>query len=332
MTLLHADNMFDGLWETKWRMIGTLTNVTTSTSGRHATGPNGSLEMKNTGSVVYDLPLATGDSVFLGTGLRMQSTQGGNSNLQARDGSDGLLLSVNYRPAQGALELRQGGSSGTLLDSLAIEPGSDWRHVVLEVSATAGEARVYYNGELACQATGLTLADVASMGVSGNVNSVGSIRHVVFQDTWVATANLGDARVIPVRPDGVGVADEWDPDDGTSPNWGRVADLPADPDTWVETDTNGARDSHAMANVFRDGDRPDVMGVVAYARGTKTDGVNRELSAGLRVGATNYDGDLAAIDGPTLARRLFVEDPSTSAPWDLDDVDVVEITYVAAKP
>lgn len=336
MTILAADGMFDRLQDAKWTMLGT--PIQGWTTGRHSTGPTGKVILGSASSSPGSNALVANfdpeQVVFAGTSLRHDGTTSSGDNravIALRDGSGEWLITVNHYVESGVIEFRQGPFNGTLLASLPTEPYEN-KHVIIEANATAGHVSAYLNGELVAFADGLTIDPAAQLLVSGTNRVSQTNRATAHEDVWAATENLGDARIVPVQPDAAGNAAEWAPSDGVSPNWELVSGIPPDLAEYVSTDTDGARDSLGVEALFSDPDRPEVLAVIPTVRASKTDSVEREISAGLRVGTTYYDGTPVAIDGTVAARHILEQNPDTLADWQPSEIDGVEVTYVATKP
>lgn len=340
MTVLHVDNLWDRLYETKWENTGS--PFGSFVTGRHASGPTGAFKFNSASAVSayganslrHTLASAVAE-LYVGTAMRHDGSTASGDTLGALgllDAADNWIVSVNHMN-NGNIEFREGDPEGTLLATQSTSGALDWKHVAIGVNATAGTALLFVDGAPIAESTGLTLNQPQTALLSARQPSGGlASRTIAVEDAWVATANIGDARVIPVRADAAGAAAEWDPSDGVSANWEMVGGLPPDLDEYVSTDVDGARDSLALPTVHNDAGRPEVLAVVAYARGSKTDGTTRELAAGMRVGTTYYDGTAINVSGIVQASKLWEANPDTSAAWTLADVAAAEVTYVATKP
>lgn len=342
MTVLACDGLSDRAVALKWEELGGgIGGFNTLT--RHASGGGGRTVLTNASAsnpTGRGLRFTVGEQTHLFAAVAMSDPTHSDRFVPFAfaDGATSILTVAIYKSTKN-MELLQGAQNGTLLGTHVVN--EDWAsgvansiHVEVELDATAGEARLYVDGELVIEATGLTIAAPTSVCIGGtSSSSTSTLRQLQFEDFVAADARIGDARVLSLTPSAAGALAEFDPSDGTSANWELVlAGAAIDPDKFVTTDTHGARDSHELPALFADVDRPDLLAVQAWATGTKTDATTRELAAGVRIGTTNYDSDTVELTGGATAKKLWTANPATSAVWTKTAVDAMELTYVATKP
>jgi hypothetical protein len=136
---------------------------------------------------------------------------------------------------------------------------------------------------------------------------------------------LGDVKVETLRPTGSGAHTDFTPSAGS--NWQNVDDAAPNDDTdYNSSAVAGARDSFAMSDLATS--QGSVKAVQQMTRLRKDDAGTRTARASLRVGATDYDGAGQSVQDTYVSRlRVVEQNPATSAPWTISDVNALEAGY-----
>lgn len=245
------------------------------------------------------------------------------------------------------INVRRGLVNGTLLGSYVVA-SVDWTawyyfEVKCTLSDTVGVVEVKLNGQTVINLTGQdtknggtkTVFDGFAMGGNHVANGV----HNMSDDLWLCngagSANndfLGDCAIETLYPNGDGSLSMLVGSDGNSVNNSLLVD---EPNTVILTDyVQGAsvadKDLYALANLARTSGT--VYGVQALAHAVNTDSGARSAGVILKSGGTTTTVVGQALSTtPAAIRRIWEQDPNTSAPWTVSGVNALEAGFEVAS-
>lgn len=206
----------------------------------------------------------------------------------------------------------------------------------LFVDNAAGEVEVKVNGATVISFTGDTFADVATLAITGiGFLSVGNTQSsfddvYALDETGAAPWNtfLGDCRVEALRPDGLGVHQEWDLF-GAATHWQAVDDAaaPNGDTSYLFTATQGLQETETFSPTGLPTGSIFGLQISLYAR--KTDAGPRVIAPVLRQGITDAIGQNRQ-PGLTYVYQiqLFQLNPVTGLAWTIADVNALEAGVV----
>lgn len=211
---------------------------------------------------------------------------------------------------------------------------NSWNYVELKATfhASAGTWAVRLNGVALLSGSGVATIGSTNAYANQFKAGAGSTR---IDDVYVCDTSgslnkdfLGDIGVWCLRPSGAGTHSDWSPSAGS--NYQCVDEATPDSSSYVSTTGVGNRDSYALddlpANVTA------VKAVQVVLNALKEDASDRSLKAGVRSGATDYDGAQQAVRLPYgYYLQPYDADPATSAAWDLAGVNALEAEVVLAS-
>jgi hypothetical protein len=247
--------------------------------------------------------------------------------------ADGSISAYRMGGFQGYLQF----SSGTLLGSTApglFTFGSDIHlGFVTTIHASAGVVKVYINGVLRLDLSGLNTQNASASGAVYSLIVVGnyplgsidlSSGFYICDDTGAqCNAFLGDLVGEVVRPTANGVLAQWTASSGT--NAACVDDVSPDGDaTRVTADSVGLSDLYTHGPLTQIADGIQCAQIVTI--GKKSTSGTRALAHLVRSGGTTYAQTDQYLGSDYAAQITPVElDPATSAPWTVSGWNATQI-------
>jgi len=247
------------------------------------------------------------------------------------DGSSGpqntLLLDTD-----GKVRLRNGSSSGTVLDTTAaaVLVSGSWNYLEAKIlTGNAGAWTVKLNGVQILTGSGDTqfqaTSNVTFLTFTDLTAGNGFDDLYVCDDTGSVNNDFaGDCKVECLSPQ-AGNGSNTGLTCSTGTDHGALVDeLPANDDTdYNFSATPGAKDTYNFTNVATVG---VIKAVQVTARARKTDSATKELALVARVGGADYDGTTQAVAATTYGQyaQIWPLRPSDSSAWTISDVNAAE--------
>lgn len=192
-------------------------------------------------------------------------------------------------------------------------------------------AKIWVNGELVIDATGLTLT--YSVGTPCDKAYIPYYTGTV-DDIWCYASNspisapIGEHRVLSMKPIGAGNNSDFTPLAGN--NYENVDEYNQDFDTSYNSSdgTSGHRDDFEMSNLS---DQVGINSTVKAltVRAMVTASASEQVRPYVEVGGTRYYGD--AFSPPSTsymyAEHIWEVNPATSNPWTVSEIDAVKAGY-----
>lgn len=250
-----------------------------------------------------------------------------------------LELRVNRTTA--ALEVYQ--FNGAIVATGPSLPSNQWTAIGVDVkfsSAGAGTCKVYVNGALVLNLTGLTtgttsIADSVILG-SGYAHASTFQNIVAYYDDFFIydatgahnNAYPGDVKILALLPNGEGRVNQWSPT-GAAPNYACVNEVPPDGDTtYVADSTVGHEDTYTLQALSG---ASAVLGVQVCAFARKDDIVSRAIDLGVGNGASeSYGSDIYLGANYSYVTQEFDQNPLTSANWATGDFTTLQAAVKVA--
>lgn len=219
---------------------------------------------------------------------------------------------------------------GTIYGTSAILPLSSYLHIAVRVfrSTSAGTIDIWFNNASVLSVSGLNTGGGGTTVVNiqgGSALTSMRISDLIVQASDTATDEpVGDLAVTNLMPIGAGTHTDFGVT-GAAANWAAVDESPPDGDTsFVASNTVGAKDSYAMADL-----PSSVAAVIAVAPKyavRKTDAGTRTWAPLLRIGGTDYVGT-TQTPGTSYAQafQVYETNPHTGAAWTVADVNALEV-------
>ena len=269
---------------------------------------------------------------------------GGSSsigNIQLYGDTGATLHLAIFRNASGLLEVRRGGTGGTLLGTgTTTLVASTWYHLQVRatIATSGGICQVRLNG-----------ASSNEIDVSGNTKNGGTNSSIdaVYTSTYTTgyraadwyisdtsgslnTSWLGDCRAVSLLPTGNGNTSDGANSAGNSTsNYSYVDDAPFASADYVGVTTTGAGDTYAMADV--PAATSSVKGIQTTLFAAKSDAGTKSIKPRIRSGGTTYVGSATALGTSyTSIQEIRETDPATSAAWTASGVNAIEAGFEAA--
>lgn len=211
----------------------------------------------------------------------------------------------------------------------------------LEFRATfhgsTGSYDLWINGASALTGTGVNTivsanayASVVGFGLGLNFDSPSFYYDdIVIADGTNSQARLGDCRVCWSAPDGAGATTQFTPSAGS--NYQCVDDATPNGDTdYVASSNVGDTDTYTLGNLPASAAAVKAVQFVTSAR--KDDAGTRTFNPVYRAGGTNYDGAAQSlVDTYTYYWEIKEQNPATSVPWTVSDVNALEVGQKVAS-
>lgn len=151
-----------------------------------------------------------------------------------------------------------------------------------------------------------------------------------IDDMWLRndTNYITEPRVIPIFPEAAGTDSEGDPV-GESPNYMCVDDFEQDFEGSYNLVDLGEKDSFQMTSLSDEVAAGTIHALVARFLVKGEPGNTDQLRPYVIVGSTKYNGSSYAVSNDywRYVQHIWVENPDTSSPWIVSDIDNVQIGY-----
>lgn len=274
-------------------------------------------------SAVFTPPAAT-DSLIVGLYYKNLTASTINGTLiQFRQGGSDQLCIRWQTGNTGKLEIRRGGSAGTLLDTTSSAVATDGVFVHIEVrikistSIASGDVVISVNG-----ADVLTLASTTNTR-NTSTSSVDEIRicdsngSMYIDDLFIhdwstgSGGRIGKARFYPIRPNGDGASSDFVGSDGNSVNnYALVNSAPFASGSYVEGSTAGQVDVYDFENLSVT--PATIHAVIAHFSVQAIDAGQRTVRPVLRIGGTLYDTGTDVVPSLSFMTRsaIFSTNPA----------------------
>lgn len=211
-----------------------------------------------------------------------------------------------------------------------------WLEFEIVVSATVGQARVWSNGTLLLEATGLDTAGSYTSGpLSFSLRSPSSdggssfwIDDIVAWDSNGSVMNsapIGVIKIEPLQPNGDGTTTDWAPSSGTT-SYEMINEAISDGDTtYVETSTTGHVDEIDFEAPVGDG----FLGLAVHVQAKRVDAGTGTMRVGVKSSSSSSTSDTSLADsaGYKYCSHFTSVDPATSAAWTNSGIASAQLTY-----
>jgi hypothetical protein len=283
------------------------------------------------------------DTIIYGVAVKREANNAASLVVFASDaGATGHIFISST--STGAIEVRRGSHTGTLLGSVAAIDGvtsqNTWYYFEFKVKLhdTTGTVEIKRDNVTVLSLTGqdtknagtktvfdciyTTLGTVATSGVRWGMDDV----YILNGDATAPNNYLGCPRVQPLTPNADGTYSDYDGSDGNSiNNYLLVDERPHSSSDYNESDIAGEKDFYNLSNItFAANDV--VQGVKMHVSVFNTDASTRDIKLDVRSGGTNHAGPAVSIGtGPVQQlKRLMAKNPVTTVLWTQAEVNALE--------
>lgn len=216
-------------------------------------------------------------------------------------------------------------------------PSAAWVYLEFKfvISDTVGSVEVRANGVQVISASGIDTRNGTPTTVNrlycANGGETYSEIQARYDDMYMLDLSgsenndfLGDVKVETLHPAAAGAHTDFTPSAGS--NYQNVDDAAPDDDTTYNSSaTAAAKDTFALGDLVASG---VVRGVQHDMRLRKDDAGGRTAHALLRSGGADAAGsDVVVLDTYQTVQALWEQNPATSAPWTIADVNALEAGY-----
>lgn len=325
MALLFMDSFAGNDISTKWDAASAIYQHGTTTP--RLTGGSW-ISMGYGNNAIYKTVPAS-SKIIMGCGMRF----GGFISFYGDAGAT-QHISVIRNTSTGLVEIRRGGTSGTVLATSSNFMPYDWTYIEASVtiSDTVGEVHVRingantdfvsYTGDTKNAGTATTIDRIA-IATQINGNQISDV--YILDDTGAANnAFLGDVGVKAMVPNGNGNSSQLVGSDGNSTdNYLLVDDTPFSSADYAGSATTGQKDTYTMSNL--PAAATNVYGVQLAGNMVKSDAGVGNARLLLRSGGTDYSGNTEALSTSNATYiKLYEQDPATSAAWTVSNANSAE--------
>jgi len=245
--------------------------------------------------------------------------------MELRNGTSTNCIAINST-ATGALEVRRGSRSGTVLGTspAGVAPSNTWIYIELSltISATVGTVDLNVDGlsqiSLTAQNTGTTSID----SINFCENSAGGQSY--FDDVYVRDdlTRLGPSRIESLIPNSDVSGGVWTPSTGTS-GWACIDETQANGDTdYISASSVGDQSLFECTDLST---TPlNVYAVQIVTNSEKTDAATRAIKHAISDGTTTAtSGDKALLSAYGFQNTIFLTAPDGSA-WNGTKVNALK--------
>ena len=241
------------------------------------------------------------------------------------------IASIEFNPTSHFLQVHTGQSVGLLETGTYYFSQNSTYHLEVRYvpNDTTGVFQVKVNDILDIDFTGDTTSGAAEVDNIwiGSILNLGSQLYiddvVIDDDNWI-----GPSRIYPLLPTGAGDSTLWTPSAGA--NWETVDEVPPSDADYVDTDGIGNIDLYAASDLPLEA--TIVKSVQVSSRMYKEVASTPQNAAlAVRTGGTTYfSPDVAVPDTVGInVKNLWELNPDTSNPWEIAEVNALEIGYKA---
>lgn len=263
-------------------------------------------------------PNGPGGAFALGFAARHGSSFDVSRGVQLLDAASDDVADFSWGDSSDEVTLTVGSDEHTAFGDFA-----DWEYweLVIRPGETDG-LEWYRDGQLEVAMD--CPSDVSAVQFGRNVTS--NTRRIDIDDIYAKTGTdrLGDCHVMGAMPDAPGEYTEWTPS-ATGDNYEMVNDPAEDPDgEYVDADTDAIDQYGVTPGIASDW---NILAVSVDCRAVVPEGgVDADLYSRLRVGTTDYEGDVQSLGAAYReARHLWEQNPDTNAAWQPGELDSIEI-------
>ena len=248
-------------------------------------------------------------------------------------------LAINFIRGTNSINVRRGGTNGTLLVSSgdAVLPQSTWFYVEgkIHFDDTVGSVEIRINGKPVIDISGVDTRNGTSLPNTFHIGGIGynisvGAGNQKFDDIYVcddsgtfANDFLGDVAVMNLKPNGAGANTNWTPSAGS--NYECVNDLYIDTADYVSSTASGIYDTYSFDNLSVISGA--VHGVQMTAYTWKTNAGFKKSRFAIRPDTTTYDGNVLHYlqDSGTYVQEIVSLNPETSSQWTIAEVNSAEL-------
>jgi hypothetical protein len=303
-------------------------SIIPGTASFPASGRNGGNAIQSVGGARWQFVYDSVATAYFGGAFNFSAAIANNSEfLDVRDATvTHLTYTVN---ADGSIDIKRGGSGGTLLASSAagvlVSGAYDYYEFKHLIANAGGTAEVLKNGVSVVSFSGDTqnAGTAASTNVSLYTVTSGNGHwcDIYYGDTG---AYWGDIRVECIHPTGAGnsaVLTRGGADSGA--NWSQVEEVVPNDDTdYVTSGTPGDKDTYAYANLTSTGGT--VRAVQINERARKDDAGARSIVSVARLSGTETDGAVHTLSTSYGSFRSVRTTKPGGGAWAIADVNNAE--------
>lgn len=245
---------------------------------------------------------------------------------------EGSTVHVDVRlTASGTIRVTRNGTS-LGLGTAVLSPDTFYQLVIhVKIHDSTGEVHLWVEGVSDISATGLDTMN-GGTGICNSYSIHGRFGWTTRHDDihiWSGNDNKGISWVEGALPDADGAHDDWTTSSGTD-HFPLVDDAAPDESSYVYSDTAGLRDSYEFPDVATV-PTSTVLAVGLTVVSKKLDIGARSLAPSVRVDGADFD---AADASPSLSlgrvMGVWDENPDTTAPWTVSEVNAAEGGFVDA--
>lgn len=329
MVMLAMDSFDDGLYSQRWWGSWNFS----ASYGRNGTA---GLEVGDGANKVARIDVAASagaTTLILGFAIQPRSYQG-------NDAIYGWFL-PGCTMKQGATnsQFKVSHSAATLTSDVGSVPYLSWTHIGIEIyyHASAGYIKLYINGELHKEATGLNTGTLGAgpyaWSSTWGSTSYGEVSRWYFDDvyflddtgpSYAANDFIGDAVIEVLYPSGNGNSSGMLGSDGNqTDNYLLVDNNDQATTDYVGSEIEGVKDTYVMANLPSSG--VDIHAIEVNHFAEKTDGGVKYIRSLVRTSSVDYpSSSLLLAQGAGLYKSIFDYNPGTLAEWTASEVDLME--------
>lgn len=338
MALLWMDSFDLGLESYNYPLVSTLYPTASTSYGR---GGTKGVYLGDSPNDYLDRYVANTDAtIVVGFAMNHRATPTANDVLLYL--YDGSTPQLNIRWVTGDKFRVCLGTSTTAICESAVNtwPYQEWFYFEFKalISNTVGTVELRVNGTSVCSATSVDTQDSANAyvdrfriahTVSGYIHQIWIDDLYVLNGVSAGTpANndfLGDISVKALLPNGNGNSSGMTGSDGNSTdNYLLVDEDPVVTADYVESDTQGTKDTYAMETLSDT--NVSVLGVQTSIVQAKDDSGTKYLRTVLRTESTDYVGTSRALSETyTVENDIWDENPNTSVAWTTTQIGAVEV-------
>lgn len=215
-------------------------------------------------------------------------------------------------------------NKGTIWTPAASVPLNEWHYVELLVfssTVSAGYIKIWVDGQLAAEASSVDFqsdeigaTELIGGGASDTIDDFYIDDIYVLHNVSVSTTPFGPGEVVLPLPNGNGNSSDLVGSDGNSvDNYLLVDENPANETDYVESGTDGDKDTYAFEDVAT-GATVKGIGKTYYAQ--KTDTGPKFIKPVTRSGSTDYDDASIGLSEAWSMNEVYSRtDPDTAAEW-----------------
>lgn len=311
--------------------VGLATDYDRATANIGRNGTGGSNQDSGSTTIPLEEPIAEGARMVVGFACKRTNIFDDGFDMIQLKGNNGASIVWRLRtPANYTLGFYAGGFRGAYWPS----PDGFWQYWEVEVllHQTAGEIKVWVDGNLVSEATGVkTMENAVSVDHVQLIHDVGDMYWYaddlyVLDDTGTEhTSRLGDVHVVTLDPTSAGTHSDGAGSDGDSIDNHLLIDdgFTVDEADHVKLQVND-RESFGVADLGA-GEVPVAVQVVSHVTGGN--GIDTTVDGFIRLGGVDYDAadpQVVLNLTPKQRRWIWQLDPSTAAAWLEDAADGIE--------